>query len=102
MEVSSREHTLIRWFAVVTGSAALAGAAISARAQAPAGPAPSPSKTVTVSVPRPLLPDSFAGWVVKETPKSVTDPAQADKDNAAALKEHGFQSELLAVYKKDN
>src|SRR5205085_1172084 len=32
----------------------------------------------------------------------VTDPAQADKDNAAALKEYGFQTALLGTYKKDN
>ena len=31
----------------------------------------------------------------------VIDPARADKDNAAALKEYGFQSAILATYKKD-
>ena len=59
------------------------------------------SSAVTVSVPHPLLPDSFAGWDSKESPKGITDPALADKDNAPALKEYGFQSAMLATYKKD-
>jgi hypothetical protein len=102
MEASSWEHALIRWIAVFMGSAALAGSVVSAGAQAPAGPPKSPSKAVTLSVPRPLLPESFAGWEAKEAPKGVTDPAQADKDNAAALKEYGFQSAMLGTYKKDS
>jgi len=64
-------------------------------------PAPATSSAVTVSVPHPLLPDAFAGWEAKESPKGITDPAQADKDNAAALKEYGFQSAMLAAYQKD-
>ena len=92
---------MIRRIAVSIFSAALAVSA-AAQTKAPATPQPSPSKAVTVSVPRPLLPDSFAGWEAKESPKGVTDPAQADKDNAAALKEYGFQSAMLATYKKDN
>jgi hypothetical protein len=73
-----------------------------AQKQAPAGQQPSSSKAVTLSVPRPLLPDSLAGWEASEAPRGVTDPAEADKDNAAALKEYGFQSAMLANYKKDN
>lgn len=61
-----------------------------------------PSQSVTIAVPRPLLPDSFAGWEASEGPKGTTDPAQADKDNIAALKEYGFLSAMLATYKKDN
>jgi hypothetical protein len=85
--------------------AALAAPGFSQAPEKPArpaasSPANSPS-AVTVSVPRPLLPDSFAGWEAKEAPKGVTDPAQADKDNAAALKEYGFQSAMLATYHKD-
>ena len=68
---------------------------------APAAKPATPSSAVTISVPRPLLPDSFAGWEAKEGPKGVTDPAQADKENAAALKEYGFQSAMLATYHKD-
>ena len=72
-------------------------------AQTPAKPQPSSaasSKAVSISVLRPLLPDSFAGWVAASAPTGVTDPAQADKDNADALKEYGFQSAMLATYKK--
>lgn len=74
-----------------------------AGAQTPAKTPPpaSPTKAVTVSVPRPLLPDSFAGWEAKNPPSGLTDPAQADKDNAAALKEYGFQSGMLGTYQKD-
>src|SRR4051812_11428001 len=103
MEPCSREHMLIRWITALISSAALAGsAAANVHAQAPAAAPTPPSKSVSISVPRPLLPDSFAGWAAKENPRGVTDPAQADKDNAAALKEYGFQSALLGTYTKDN
>ena len=85
-------------------AAALAAPGFGQSPQKPARPAASPappSSAVTVSVPRPLLPDSFAGWEAKERPKGVTDPMQADKDNAAALKEYGFQSAMLSTYHKD-
>jgi hypothetical protein len=88
--------------AVSMAAAAQSPAKPQPAAPQPAAPQPSSSKPVTVAVPRPLLPDSFAGWVAKESPRSVTDPAQADKDNAPALKEYGFQSALLATYKKDS
>ena len=88
-----------------TGLVAVLMAALAAPVfgQAPAKPAaaPKPSSPVAIAVPRPLLPDTFAGWEAKATPKGVTDPAQADKDNAAALKEYGFQSAILATYQKD-
>ena len=90
--------TLIRRVAVWIGSA-LAGAA-AMFAQAPAPSQPAAPKAVTVSVPRPLLPDSFAGWEAGAAPKGVTDPAQADRENVEALKEYGFQSAMLATYKK--
>jgi hypothetical protein len=99
---SSPEHiTLKRWIAVSSCLAALAGS-FAAGAQAPVGSPPlAPSKAVTLSLPRPLLPDSFAGWEKNEATKSVTDPVQADKDNAPALKEYGFQTAILATYKKN-
>jgi hypothetical protein len=91
---------LKRWIAVAFCSVALAGAASIGRSQATAAsPAPA-AKPVTVSVPRPLLPDSFAGWESSEPLKTVTDPGEADGANAAALKEYGFQSVVLAAYKK--
>jgi hypothetical protein len=45
----------------------------------------------------PLLPSVFAGWE-SSAPKPVTDAAQADPANAAALKEYGFTDGLLATY----
>ncbi len=90
----------MRWIAVLIGSAALAGSAIAggqAKPQAKTGTA----GAVTISLPRPLLPESFAGWVVKESPKPLTDASQADAANAAALKEYGFLNGLEAAYKKD-
>jgi hypothetical protein len=92
---------LIRRIAISICSAALAVFA-AAQTPAPKAPQPSSSKAVTLSVPRPLLPDSIAGWEATQAPRGVTDPAQADKDNAAALKEYGFQSAMLATYKKDS
>ena len=77
--------------------AGAAGAQAAAKTQPPASSA---TKPVTVSVPRPLLPNTFAGWEAKEGPRGVTDAAQADKDNTPALKEYGFQSAMLGTYKK--
>ena len=62
---------------------------------------PNTTGAVTVSVPRPLLPESFAGWEQKESPNTLADAAQADAANAAALKEYGFQNGLEAHYGKD-
>jgi hypothetical protein len=47
-----------------------------------------------------LLPDAFAGWVAAETPKKITDAAQADPANAAALKEYEFTDGSLGSYKR--
>lgn len=52
-------------------------------------------------VPKPLLPESFAGWVAANPPKTVTDPAQADPNAAAALKEYDFTDAALASYKRN-
>ena len=90
----------MRWIAVLIGSGALAVAA-SAGGQARPEAKPNTSGAVTISLPRPLLPDSFAGWVAKEAPKSLADAAAADPANVAALKEYGFQNGVEAAYKKD-
>ena len=92
---------MIRRIALSIFSAALAVSVV-AQTQPTAGKQPSAEKSVTLSVPRPLLPDSFAGWETREAPRGVTDPAEADKDNTAALKEYGFQSAMLGTYRKDN
>ena len=63
----------------------------------------SPAKPQTVSaVPAnaPLIPTNFAGWETP-TPKSLTDPAQADPANASALKEYGFSDAALATYTRE-
>jgi hypothetical protein len=52
-------------------------------------------------VPKALLPESFAGWVSAGAPKTVTDAAQADATNAAALKEYDFTDGALASYKRN-
>ncbi len=49
---------------------------------------------------KPLLPDAFAGWVSAEKPKPVTDPAELDSANAAALKEYGCAGGMTAAYKR--
>lgn len=86
-------------WAVVLGAVAVAGAQTKT-----APPAKSPVAPVSAAAPasaKPLLPDSFAGWVVSGSIKTVSDPSQADSANAAALKEYDFQSGALATYKRD-
>ena len=97
----------MRWIPILAYSfcsvALLGVSAASAEAQAaPAKPsAPeAPVHLMLPPVPKPLLPDSFAGWVAAEAPKNVTDPAQADSANAAALKEYDFTEGALANYKR--
>lgn len=51
-------------------------------------------------IPKPLLPDSFAGWSTSDPAKKVTDPAQADLADAAVLKEYDFTDAALATYKR--
>src|SRR6185369_13693722 len=49
---------------------------------------------------KPLLPNAFAKWVASEPPKTVSDAAEADSANAAALKEYDFTGATLASYKR--
>jgi len=51
--------------------------------------------------PKAILPDAFDGWVTAEPSKTVTDAAQADPTNAAALKEYGFNAAVEASYKRE-
>jgi hypothetical protein len=48
----------------------------------------------------PLLPAVFAGWT-SDPARRLTDPAQADAQNAAALKEYGFTDALTATYTRE-
>lgn len=84
---------------------AVAGAAQTKTSPSPSG-AQSPSAQsaahlVLPPVPKPLLPDSFAGWVATAAPNKLLDPAQADPANAAALKEYEFTDAVTADYKRD-
>jgi hypothetical protein len=51
-------------------------------------------------VPKALLPDSFAGWVAAGPFKKITDAAQADPANTAALKEYDFSDAVVGDYKR--
>jgi hypothetical protein len=91
----------MRWMSMLACSVVLLGSTLSAGAQAKkAEPAQAAQKAA--SAPAPLLPDSFAGWVVTEPPKAVTDPALADQANAEALKEYDFSDGMLASYKRND
>lgn len=90
----------MNWLHRIVVPAALAGALAAGAQQKPTTPSKS-EKQVTVSLPRPLLPEAFAGWVESGTPKATADPAQADAANAAALKEYGFQNGVTATYERD-
>jgi hypothetical protein len=94
----------MRWISILACSLPLLVSATSAAAQA--APPERAAKTASVTriilppVPVALLPDSFAGWIATDKPKAITDPAQADPPNAAALKEYDFSDGMLAEYKR--
>ncbi len=94
----------MRWISILACSAALlAAGAASAPAQPSAAKPSAPQGVAHIElppVPKPLLPDSFAGWISTGPPGKLTDPAQADPANAAALKEYEFSDGLLTSYKR--
>lgn len=97
----------MRWIPILASSfcsvALLGAGAASATAQAaPAKPQvpQGAAHLVLPPVPKPLLPDSFAGWVAAEAPKRVTDAALADPANAEALKEYDFTDGWVANYQR--
>jgi hypothetical protein len=93
----------MRWIAILVGSAILAGSASAADTKAAPAKAPAPqgvTHLVLPPAPKALLPESFAGWVARGAPKKMTDAAQADPVNAAALKEYDFTDATQAVYKR--
>jgi len=78
---------------------------VDARLESQATPAKPSAVMITAGSPnapktKPLLPDAFAGWVASEPPKTVSDAAEADSANAAALKEYDFTGATLASYKR--
>jgi hypothetical protein len=83
---------------IVAGCVLLLAAGVAAEAQA--APAKTATKTVPAPAPAALLPDSFSGWIATDLPQMVTDLAQADPANAAALREYDFTDAALASYKR--
>lgn len=93
-----------RWFSILACSVPLLVSATCAVAQSAPPKKAAKTETATKVVPPPapvaLLPDSFAGWIATDKPKTVTDPAQVDPANAAAIKEYDFSDGLQADYKR--
>ncbi|MGC1424356.1 MAG: DUF6599 family protein [Terracidiphilus sp.] len=94
----------MRWMFMAAGVATLAGAGLCLEAQQtpPKKPTPMMVTTGSPTAPkeRPLLPDGFAGWAAADKPKPVTDPAELDNANVAALKEYGCTGGMTASYKR--
>ena len=94
----------MRWLGMICGVAAIGCGAAMACAQAEQ-PTAAEKKSATVLTlppsPKAVLPDAFDGWVTAEPSKTVTDAAQADPANAAALKEYGFNAAVTANYKRE-
>jgi hypothetical protein len=88
----------MRSFSILLCSALLlAGSvALPAQAKAPQGAA----HLVLPPVPKALLPQTFSGWVSAQPAKKLTDAAQADAANAAALKEYDFTDAEQASYQR--
>jgi hypothetical protein len=59
------------------------------------------AQSVLPPAPKALLPDAFAGWIAVSAPKKLTDAAQADATNRAALQEYGFSDAALGEYKRE-
>jgi hypothetical protein len=101
----------MRWMAMVASLAVLASAGMRSEAQqagpakdAPAKPQPMMVTTGSPAAPKdkPVLPEAFAGWVATEKPKAVTDAAELDGTNAAAMKEFGNTGGMTASYKRSD
>ncbi len=92
-----------RWAVLAGAAAMICGAAIACAQGAQPTAAEKNSATTLVMPPAPqaLLPDAFDGWVTAAPSKIVTDAAQADPANAAALQEYGFDAAALASYKRE-
>lgn len=91
----------MRWMSMMLCGAAVCSSCIPLNGQAKAAAPAKADHAVTISLPRPLLPQVFAGWVQDGAPATLADAAQADGANAAALKEYGFINGLNATYKRD-
>ncbi len=100
------ENLLTRWIAIVVCSLAFAGGEASFAAQAaPAKPAAHQQTATPIMLPpspKSLLPEDFDGWAAAGPIETLSDAAQADATNAAALKEYGFSFGAQANYKRDD
>jgi hypothetical protein len=93
----------MRWASLLICSLALVGSAASADAQSAPAKTPAPQGVTHLTlppVPKPLLPDSFAGWIADDPPEKVSDPKLVDPANVEALKEYDFTDGALADYKR--
>jgi hypothetical protein len=89
----------MRWIPVLLSSVVLVAAAGQAQAAPPKTPQGA-AHLVLPPVPKALLPEDFEGWVSAKAPAKLTDAAQADAANVAALKEYGFTDASVAEYKR--
>ncbi|MGA3334946.1 MAG: DUF6599 family protein [Terracidiphilus sp.] len=99
-----REFFLKCWMAILAGWLALGDGTAFAFAQAEQPTAAEKQSATTIDLPpspKALLPDEFDGWVLAKPSEVLTDPAQADPANAAALKEYGFNAVVMANYKRE-
>ncbi len=96
----------MRWMTVLASSicsAVLIASTVNTAAQASRQKNPAPQGAAHLMlppVPKPLLPDAFAGWVSAEKPTTFTEASEADQGNAAALMEYDFTDGALATYKR--
>ncbi len=101
-----------RWITILACSTALLAQAHPAPSQSASQSAAPPAQKSAAAVaapvtidlphaPRPLLPAAFAGWKTVAPAKTITDPAQFDSANAAALKEYDFNRAVIADYKRN-
>lgn len=90
--------------AILAGWVALGWSAVFAIAQGEQPTAAEKKSATAIMLPpstRTLLPDDFDGWEITGPSQVVTDAAQLDPPNAAALKEYGFDAAVLANYKRE-
>ena len=93
----------MRWLYLLFFSVMLAASSATAQAQAAPAKTPAPQGATHLMlppVPKALLPESFAGWIATNPPRTNTASAYADPANAAALDEYGFTDGAQAGYKR--
>ena len=95
---------MMRKVAILVGLATFGCGAVLAVAQGEQPTSAEKQSATTIVLPpspKALLPDAFNGWVATGPSKVMTDAAQVDPANAAALKEYGFNAAVLANYKRE-